>query len=184
VAESLASSGDERARPYIEKLRAYQPTESDAIEARLLLRQGKPREATAAIEAAFDRHRRDAWPWAVIGKHAIDTAEEITRADASTADRVYAALAQPLPVYLHEDRRLAAMLRIAMHNKLEVPCARTLELFEPYIPWQRDVLDWRAECYVDAGHAKTRLALADLAELKAQAPAAFDTGLTATPSAH
>jgi hypothetical protein len=65
-----------------------------------------------------------------------------------------------------------------MHNKLEVPCARTLELFEPYVPWQRDVLDWRAECYVGAGDAKTRLALADLAELKSQVPAAFETGLT------
>jgi spermidine synthase len=184
LAESLASAGDDRARTYIEKLRAYQPTESDAIEARLLLRQGKPREATAAIEAAFDRHRRDVWPWVVVGKHAIDTAEEITRADASMSERIYAALAQPFPVYLYEDRRLGAMLRIAMHNKLEVPCSRTLELFEPYVPWQRDVLDWRAECYIGAGHAKTRLALADLAELKAQAPAAFDVGLTTTPSAH
>ncbi|HMJ53400.1 MAG TPA: fused MFS/spermidine synthase [Polyangiaceae bacterium] len=183
LAESLASAGDERARSYIDKLRAYQPTEAEAIEARLLLRQGKPREATVAIEATFDRHRRDAWPWVVIGKHAIDTAEEITRADPSLADRVYAALAQPLPVYLYEDRRIGAMLRIAMHAKLEVPCARTLELFEPYVPWQQDVLDWRAECYVGAGDEKSRHALADVAELKSQVPVAFEAGLTPT-SAH
>jgi spermidine synthase len=183
VAEALASAGDDRARTYIGKLRPLQATEADAIEAHLLLRQGKPREAVVVIEAAFDKHRRDAWPWPVIGKRAIDTAEEIVRADASLADRVYAALAQPLPVYLHEDRRLGAMLRIAMHNKLETPCARTLELFEPYVPWQRDVLDWRAQCYVGAGDAKMRLALTDLAELKSQAPAAFETGLTAS-SAH
>lgn len=179
LAESLANAGDERARAYIEKLRGYQPTEADAVEARLLLRQGKPREATAAIESTFERHRRDAWPWAVIGRRAIDTAEEIARADPSMADRVYAALAQPLPVYLYEDKRLGALLKIAMHNKLEVPCARTLELFEPYVPWQREVLDWRAECYVGAGDAKTRPALADLAELKSQIPAAFEAGLTA-----
>jgi hypothetical protein len=181
LAESLASAGDDRARTYIEKLRVYQPTEAQAVEARLLLRQGKPREATAAIEATFERHRRDAWPWEVIGKHAIDTAEEITRADPSMADRVYAALAQPLPVHLYEARRLGAMLRIAVHNKLEVPCARTLELFEPYVPWQREVLDWRAECYVGAGDAKRRPALLDLAELKSQVPVAFETGLTTTP---
>jgi spermidine synthase len=181
LAESLASAGDDRARTYIEKLRVYQPTEAQAVEARLLLRQGKPREATAAIEATFERHRRDAWPWEVIGKHAIDTAEEITRADPSMADRVYAALAQPLPVHLYEARRLGAMLRIAVHNKLEVSCARTLELFEPYVPWQREVLDWRAECYVGAGDAKRRPALLDLAELKSQVPVAFETGLTTTP---
>jgi spermidine synthase len=180
LAESLASGGDERARTYVERLRVYQPTEADAIEARLYLRQGKPREATAAIEAAFERHRRDAWPWAVIGRHAFDTAEEITRVDPSMADRVYAALAQPLPVFLHEDRRLGTMLKIAMHAKIDVPCARTLELFEPYVPWQRDVLDWRAECYRGAGHPKTGPALADVAELRSQLPVAFEAGLTTT----
>jgi spermidine synthase len=180
LGEALANAGDERARTYIDKLRLYQPTEAEAILARLLLRQGKPREATAAIEATFERHRRDAWPWAVIGKHAIDTAEEITRADPSMADRVYTALAQPLPVYLYEGRRIGAMLKIAMHNKLEAPCAHTLELFEPFIPWQRDVLDWRAECYLGTSNVRSGPALADLAELKSQAPAAFEAGLSTT----
>jgi hypothetical protein len=72
------------------------------------------------------------------------------------------------------------MLKIAMHAKLEVPCARTLELFEPYVPWQRDVLDWRAECYRGVGHPKTGPALADVAELKSQLPTAFEAGLTTT----
>jgi hypothetical protein len=148
----------------------------------LLLRQGKPREAAAVIETTFDRHRRDAWPWTVIGKHAIDTAEEITRADPGMADRVYAALAQPLPVYLHEDRRIGAMLWIAMHTELAVPCARTLELFEPFVPWKRDVLAWRAQCYVTAGDARKDIALAEVAELQSQAPAPFEAGLSTAPS--
>jgi hypothetical protein len=183
VAESLASTADERARPFIERLRSYQPTEADAIEARLLLRQGKPREAAAAIETTFERHRRDAWPWSIVAKHAIDTAEEITRADPSLADRMYAALEHPFPVYLHEDRRINAMLKIAMKNKLEVPCARTLDLFEPFVPWQRDVLDWRAGCYLGADANKRRPALADLAELEAQSPVPFEFGLSTTSSA-
>jgi spermidine synthase len=182
IGEALASAGDDRARTLIERLRGYDATEADAIAARLLLRQGKTRDAAAAIETAFDRHRRDAWPWAVIGKHAIETAEEIARADPGMAERVYAALAQPLPVYLHEDRRLGAMLRIAMHNKLEVPCARTLELYEPFVPWQRDVLEWRAQCYAAAGDARKDIALAELAELQSQAPAAFEAGLSTTPA--
>jgi hypothetical protein len=182
IGEALASAGDDRARTYIDKLRAYEATEADAIAARLLLRQGKPREAAAVIETTFDRHRRDAWPWTVIGKHAIDTAEEITRADPGMADRVYAALAQPLPVYLHEDRRIGAMLWIAMHTELAVPCARTLELFEPFVPWKRDVLAWRAQCYVTAGDARKDIALAEVAELQSQAPAPFEAGLSTAPS--
>jgi spermidine synthase len=180
IGEALASAGDDRARTYIDKLRGYQPTEADAITARLLLRQGKPREATQALEVALDRHRRDAWAWSVIGRHAIDTAEEITRAERGMADRVYAAIAQPLPVYLHEDRRLGALLNIAMHNKLETPCVRTLELFEPFVPWRRDVLEWRAECYAGAGDARKELALADLAELQSQSPSPFEAGLSRT----
>ena len=113
---------------------------------------------------------------------AIDAAEEIARADPGVANHVYAALAQPLPVYLHEDRRLDALLKIAMHNKLETPCARTLELFEPFVPWRRDVLEWRAQCYARSGDARKGAAVADVAAFDSQGPAAFEAGLSTTPS--
>jgi spermidine synthase len=177
VAESYASAGDDRARTYIEKLRVHQPTEAQAIYARLLERQGKHGEAAAAIETAFERHRHDVWPWTVITKHAMTTADEIAASDPTLADRMYRALALPLPVYLLEGQRLATMLKIAMRTQLAVPCADTLALFEPHVPWRKEVLEWRKTCYrgptVNARRADT-----ELAELLSESPAPFENGLS------
>jgi hypothetical protein len=178
VAEAYASSADDRARTYIEKLRVYQPTEADAIYARLLARLGKPKDAAVALEGAFERHRHDVWPWVVITKHAFDTAEEVAAADPSTADRLYRAIGSPLPVYLYERRRLHAMLKIAMQTKLAVPCEETLRLFEPHVPWRKEVLEWRARCY--GGTAKASLAENELAELVTESPRPFEAGLGPT----
>jgi spermidine synthase len=177
VAESFASAGDDRARTYIEKLRGYQPTEAEAIYARLLARKGKNSEAAAALETAFERHRHDVWPWVVITRHAFTTADEVAAADATLADRVYRAIAAPLPVYLLEGTRLATLLKIAMRTKLAVPCAETLRPFEPHVPWRKDVLEWRKSCYEAPGRAGSS-ARAELAELLAETPTPFESGLT------
>ncbi len=178
VADSYASAGDDRARTYIEKLRAYEPTEAQAIYARMLVRQGKPIEAAAAIEATFERHRHDVWPWTVITKHAFTTADEVAAADSNLADRVYRALATPLPVYLLEGERLATMLKIAMRTKLATPCAETLHLFEPHVPWRKDVLEWRKKCYESPLDPAAPLAGTELAELLSESPAPFESGLS------
>jgi spermidine synthase len=177
VAESYASAGDDRARTYIEKLRGFQPTEAAVIYGRLLTRQGKMDEAAAAMENAFERHRHDVWPWTVITKHAMTTVDEIAAADAKLADRMYRAVASPLPVYLLEGQRLATMLKIAMRTKLAVPCAETLGLFEPHVPWRKDVLEWRASCYRDMKGKDAPLAGSELAELLTQTSAPFESGL-------
>jgi hypothetical protein len=188
VAESYASAGDDRARTYIERLRGYQPTEADAILARLLARQRKPEAAASELEAMFERHRRDVWPWMVISKHAFATLDEVAAADATLADRLYRAIALPLPVYLLEGLRLDTMLKIAMRTKLEVPCQETLRLFEPHVPWRKDVLEWRDACYRrdpsdrTLGPATASIAGRELAELLSESPAPFETGLVpATP---
>ncbi len=179
VAEALANNGDDRARGYIEKLRAYQPAEADAALARLLSRQGKTKEATSVLEAVFERHRHDAWPWPVVVRHAFDTVDQVATADPSVAERLYRALSAPLPVYLHEDRRLESMLKIAMRTKLSVPCVDTIRPFEPHVPWRQDLLEWRMHCYQDAGDARARFAARDLAEFLSEKPAPFDIGLIA-----
>jgi spermidine synthase len=177
VADAMASAGDDRARTHIEKLRVYQPTESEAIYARLLARQGKTQEAAARLEAAFERHRHDAWPWMVIGRSALTTVDDVTAADPSTAERLYRAISYPLPVYLHESRRLEVMLKIAMRTKLDVPCAKTLEAYEPHVPWQKEVLEWRSRCYAETGDPRASIAARELAEWSAEKPAPFEAGV-------
>jgi spermidine synthase len=177
VAESYASAGDDRARTYIEKLRGYQPTEAAAIYGRLLARQNKMPEAAAALENAFEKHRHDVWPWTVITKHAFTTVDEVAASDAALADRMYRAIAAPLPVYLLEGQRLATMLKIAMRTKLAVPCSETLALFEPHVPWRKDVLEWRKSCYQAPADPNASRAGTELAELLSETAAPFESGL-------
>jgi hypothetical protein len=134
-------------------------------------------EATSALEAMFERHRRDAWPWVVITKHAFDTVSEIAAADPSLAERLYRAIASPLPVYLLEARRLETMLKIAMRTKLSVPCAETLRLFEPHVPWRKDVLEWREACYRTASDSGASLASRDRRTPVLQSGVPFEAGL-------
>jgi spermidine synthase len=177
VAEAYASAGDERARAYIDQLRTHQPTEAEAIHARLLTRQHKTKEAAAMLEAMFARHRHDVWPWAVTIRHAFDTVEELAAADPTLAERLYRAIASPLPAYLHENRRLGIMLKIAMQTRLPIPCTETLSPLEPHFPWRQDVLEWRSRCYADAKDARAPLAARDVAEIVSQKPVPFASGL-------
>jgi hypothetical protein len=70
------------------------------------------------------------------------------------------------------------MLKIAMRTKLAVPCADTLRLFEPHVPWRKDVLEWRKGCYQNPSDTSSALAGTELAELLAESAAPFETGLT------
>ncbi|HKQ71432.1 MAG TPA: fused MFS/spermidine synthase, partial [Polyangiaceae bacterium] len=177
LAEGLASAGDERARPYIDKLRVHQPTEAEGIEARLLERRGRHEEAARAIERMFARHRQDVWSWAIVTRHAFTTIDEIVAAEPALATRMYDALRHPLPVYLHEESRTSAMLRLAMHGKVDESCEATLALFEPHVPWRKDVLEWRSGCYAKLGGERAAFAARDVAEFASHEPAAFGAGL-------
>ena len=95
----------------------------------------------------------------------------------SDLDGMYRAIASPLPVYLLEGQRLATMLKIAMRTKLAVPCAETLALFEPYVPWRKDVLEWRKGCYQKANDTGSAIAGSELAELLSETAAPFESGL-------
>jgi spermidine synthase len=177
LAEAMASTADDRARPSIEKLRAFEPTEAELVLARLLVRQHKPKEAAAAILRGFALHHADVWPWPVISHHAFDTLEEIAGLDPSLAPSLYGAILSPLPAYVQEDRRVQALLSLAQRHTVGVPCAETLRLVEPHVPWTEELLSWRARCYGPGESPDARRARAELAELLASRAQPFKTGL-------
>jgi hypothetical protein len=177
VAEAMASTADDWAHPLIQRLRALEPTEAELVLARLLIRQKKPKEAADAIERGFALHHTDVWPWPVISRHAFDTLEEIAGLDPSLAPRLYRAILSPLPAYVQEDRRIQALLSLAQHHTVGVPCADTLRLVEPHVPWTEDLLTWRARCYGSGVGREARRAEAELAELMASRASPFKAGL-------
>lgn len=177
VAEALAEAGDEAAMPHIENLRALEPTESDAILARLRVRQGRYAEATAAFEAAFLRYRTDPWPLRRIMKRVMPLTIEVARRDPSLGRRLYDALSEPFAVAVLNEERLNARAILSTVVDLEGLCAQAFEAFEPHIPWRLPFLAERARCYNTVGHPLAEQARADLKEYLSREPVPIDRGL-------
>ena len=171
VALALASSGDERLEPYLAALKLLEPIEADMIFARFLAKRARYEDATATLERAFAAYRRDPWPWLIVAQSAFDTAVEIASRAPELAPRLHTALAQRFAVSLFDEARLEALTAIAMRLKKVELCRPTLTQLEPFVPWRRNVLLWRAYCYEKLGDPRAELAVKELSEFESeQAP--------------
>ena len=164
LGEMLADAGDANATRYVERLRATHPVEADAILARLLVRQGKVDEAVSALEAAFERHRIDPWPWPALMRHTIELAADMALINPAMAARVYAAIKEPFVAHLGDEMRIDSMLVAAGQLPLEQVCVEALSPLEPYVPWRLSVLSWRSRCYEATRHPLASRAARELEE--------------------
>ncbi len=170
-AETLAERGDPAALPYIEALRAEFPVESDVLLARLLWRQNKRAEGTAALVRAFERYRTDPWPLPVVMRRAIRLANEIAQIDrGSLAAHLDAALRQPFAVELLRELRRSSLLHVQDQLSPEGRCSdallATVHSFEPHVPWQEVFLTKRAACYQQRNDPLAQKAAEDLREFQ------------------
>lgn len=160
LAEALAEKGDNAARPLIERLREILPTEADAILARLLWQQGDGMAAYRALEAALIRYRHDPWPQPVVMRHALDIAGRMAT-DPGLAEKVFSLLSEPFSVFNLNEQRLTVLLDVA--SKIDYKRgAKVLAEFEPHVPWRKDFLSYRFDCYQATGHPLTKKAGDDL----------------------
>lgn len=149
-AEGLAEIGDPSTPSLIERLRADQPVEADIILARFQLQRGDRTAAIASLVAAFERYRSDPWPSRAIVKRGLQLIPGLiggARAESMPApglERLHESLSLPFALSsLNEDRRLA-LLKLA---GLGAHCAEAYAEFEPKVPWRRDFLVGRLNCY-------------------------------------
>jgi spermidine synthase len=163
VAEGMAEAGDEAALGYIEKLRAFQPAEADAILGRLRLRQGRIDDATTALEACVTRLRRDPWASTPILERALVVIEETGEKDITARKRLFAALiASPFAVYVLDDGRLASAHKLSERLDLKEYCGAAIHPLEPHVPWRLELLTARRDCYEAIGDPRHAEATADV----------------------
>ncbi|MET0594251.1 MAG: fused MFS/spermidine synthase [Polyangiaceae bacterium] len=177
VAESLADTGDDLARTYVDRLRPYQPVEADAILARLFLRQGQFTQAAEALRVAFEAYREDPWPWPLVMEHALQTAKELGARSPESSSVLRPALDVPFSVLMLDESRNETVLSFLMGRAPDPTCADALASFEPYVPWNQSLLTWRARCYKLLQHAESDRAEADLARFTRDQPFQFGSGL-------
>jgi spermidine synthase len=169
VAECLAADGDATARQYIEGLAEVLPWDAEAIRARLLWKQNKIEEASASLDKVFHALRDDPWPARHLIQHSILVAREIAKADKSrlAAIQLYNSLRLPFSVFNNEDDRLVQLVNIGMlveAGELGEYTRAAIQAIEPNIPWQREFLNTRNNCYAAVKSPLARQASRDLDE--------------------
>jgi spermidine synthase len=181
VGEVLADAGDPRARRYIDQLRPLQPAEAEALLARLAARSGDPQRASEHLIAAFRSYRQHPWTHRKLFSRAIDLAVEVTAERPELAPGVFEALGEPFAADGLQSARLRARTVIGLRPGQEQLCVAALAPLEPYVPWQRDVLERRAECYARVGHPLAAQARADLDAFTRTSPTLEQVLLPAAP---
>jgi spermidine synthase len=150
LAESLADAGSEAAAAYAEQLRPWQPTDADAVLARLRVRQGKMDEAAVRLERVFIGSRTDPWPSVDVVSRSLELAMTLSKTHAYAA-RMFHALDKPFAAGQWEDMRKFDRVMIA--NEMEgcgLHTIAALRALEPWPPWRRDLLTLRVDCYTSA----------------------------------
>ena len=162
VAYMMAIDQHEEAMRHIEQLHLLQPVEADVVLAILRTRQGRILEAVEALESAFAGYRRDPWPWTALMMRALAMAIDLGARDAAHAERLYEVLRTPFVMDYARETRLNALLNLGYKLNFPQNCIEVLEELEPHVPWKRDVLKARVECYQAGAHPHLKRAQRDL----------------------
>jgi spermidine synthase len=164
VADLAAEAGSDDALSLVEQLRSFSPGEADVLLATMRLQQSKVDEAAAAVEAALIRFRTDPWPILQLKGRAIETAAAIARRNPALARRMFDALAQPFALRSLDDVRLTTAAALVMRTPSQPLCREAVAALEPFVPWRRDFLTIRRDCYLATGDTRLTAANRDLGE--------------------
>ena len=186
MATAMNEIASPEAEAHIEKIREYQPTEADVLTAQLRWKQRRGMEAVEALEREAVAYRTDPWPHFDIMRRAQNLAMDIARADTSgkIALRLYDAMNVPYCMYLLEDLRKQALVKIAASADERTGGRLTVDALtklEPDVPWELEYLAVRVLAYNKASHPLAKRAEQDLDEFRAAESFPFDHELAPPP---
>ena len=167
-ADAEAEQASDNALLLLPMVRSAEPLEADIVIARLRWKQGRLDEAAAALERAFLAARHDPWPIRETMSRALEMASAIASQDPTRriARRFYDLLSQPFSVRLVDQKRLEARALVAEVLDPGPGCSAVtidaIRPFEPNVPWRREFLTRRAQCYRETGDPLAERAEADL----------------------
>lgn len=150
VADSLAEVGDNAALLYIDRLREMLPVEASAITARLRIQQRNWTAAAPALEEALAAFGHYPWTPHDMVTRTILAAKTLAEQDESAALTLHRVLSEPFIIYDADEFRLTVLLAVGMSLDKGAFGRYTLpgvEAAEPNVPWNREFLRVRDECY-------------------------------------
>jgi spermidine synthase len=172
IAEGAADGMEAPAEAWLDVLAEENRVEATLIRARLRWRQERLDEAAALLVEGYEAYRTDPWPIPAIVARSLSVAELAAAERPDLAPRIHDALSVPFAIYSLDQQRKRTALAIA--RRLEGACGpralRSIRAFEPWIPWEKDLLTFRAECYEKGGDPRAKRARRELAEVLASQP--------------
>ena len=184
VAECLANDGSPVAVDYIDRLGEIVPAEADALRSELYWKQQRIADAAQSLEKFLRIAHEDPWVNQDILRRSLWRAELIAEADKSKkiARRFYDLLRTPLSIWNCESDRRLKLLALGVQLDGAHPGTNTisaLELFEPYVKWDRQFLELRLACYQATTNPRLAQATRDLDEFLSNQALTADTSALA-----
>jgi hypothetical protein len=163
IGDLLAHRGEEATLAFVDQFRQFNPVESDILLATYLWKQGRRVEASTALVQALQIYQLDPWAWPPLVKRSLHTAVQLAREEPSARRALYNVLMEPFSLHLLRKRRVSAAIEI---GKMLGPSyvVRALEFWEPHVPWERELLELRAQVYAQTAHPRASQARRDLQE--------------------
>jgi predicted membrane-bound spermidine synthase len=177
LAEAYAAANDERAEALVERLVDWQPTEAAAVQARLAWARGDVALAAQTLVQALESGRTDPWPNRQLLLRLLQLAPAMAKREPATLPRLLDALAAPLSLSILSYARQGVRFDIARAAPDSSLCVAALEEIGPHVPWERDFLSQRLECYRRSSHPALGAARADLRTFLAHEGQRFGVGL-------
>ena len=148
--------------------------------AELHFARGETGRGRAALVAALDAWKDDAWGHGPVLQRGVERIREQSTADPRLAAAVWDRIQTPWPVSVLEEYR--HQLRLSTSLVLDsqdqgTRCVEALEAMEPHVPWSGPLLARREACYARAGHWRLETAREELARFSKEQVAPLHSGL-------
>jgi hypothetical protein len=169
IAESYATTADPRAPPYIEKLRALEPVEFEALTAVFSNRSGNHAAALDHFIEALRLYRTYPWANRPLIIRAFSVLSPAFDLDPAASAKVFDALREPFAVRALDITRLEVRSAMGLRPGYERYCVEALAPLEPNVPWEEVLLRGRDACYGAIGGPLAERAHADLQEFLSNA---------------
>ncbi|MHA7631356.1 fused MFS/spermidine synthase [Corallococcus sp. M7] len=179
LAHALVMTRHPDALTAVRSLEERFPVEATMLEALRLESQGQDAPAVALLERAFTALRQNPWPVPALTEEALNTAFRLGQRSPELARRLYAVLEQPFAASAASDQRERIRAGLAVTAGGVELCVEGLAPLEPHVPWNRDLLLTRADCYARRRDPRAEAAREDLERFMAQEPPAFLAGVEA-----